>query len=229
MQNLARDIYAAIHVNWFDFAVIAWLIFGFFRGRKHGMSQELLPLTQWIAVIVVAGMFYLPAAQLLVHYTKLTLLPCALAAYVVIGCTVYGLLGKLKKKLDDTFQEGDYFGDGEYYLGMTSGIVRFVCILLALLAVMNVRIITKAEREATLAMQKKNFEDIRFPTYGEVQNAVLFESSTGNFVRAYLGQFLIQPVNPEAAPAPKKVIPRVARNSAGSSTAGGGFKIDFGH
>lgn len=223
-----------LHLNLFDLAVVVWLIIGFFMGRKHGMSQELLPLTQWIAVVISASLFYRVIALPLSQRTGLTLLPCALASYVFIGCVVYGLLGNLKKKLDDKFQEGDYFGNGEYYLGMASGVVRFMCILICMLAVMNARIITKAERDATLAMQKQNFEDIRFPTYGEVQNAVLIESSTGNFVREYLPHFLITPVNANDAPAPHQIsAPKAVASTSTSSTSsssgggGGGLKITF--
>jgi len=242
MHFLKSDFYTALHMNWFDLAVVVWLIIGVFRGRKHGMSQELLPLVQWVGVVIVAGLFYLPIARPFAQRTGLTLLPCVLASYVFLGCLIYGLLGNLKEKLDAKFQEGDYFGSGEYYLGMTSGVIRFICILLTFLAVMNSRIITKAEREATLKMQQKNFEEIRFPTYGEVQNTVLFESSTGNFVRAYLPNFLIQPVNVNDAPEPRRFGSAkavVAQNSDSSHTStgtgtsaspasgDGGLKISF--
>lgn len=232
MQYLTSDILGVLHLNWFDLIVVVWLIIGFFRGRKNGMSQELLPLTQWIAVVVVASLFYRVIAFPLSQRSGLTLLPCVLAAYVFLGCLVYGLLGNLKKKLDDKFQEGDYFGKGEYYLGMASGVIRFTCILICLLAVMNSRIITKAEREATLKMQKQNFEDIRFPTYGEIQNTVLLESSTGNFVRAYLPHFLIAPVNVNDAPEPHHLsMPKAVATSSDSSSRksgdGGGIKISF--
>lgn len=236
MHYLSSDLLSALHLNWFDMTVLVWLIIGLFMGRKHGMSQELLPLTQWIAVVVIASLFYKVIAYPLSQRTGLTLLPCALAAYVFIGCLVYGLLGNLKKKLDDKFQEGDYFGKGEYYLGMASGVIRFTCILICLLAVMNTRIITKSERDATLKMQKQNFEDIHFPTYGEIQYDMLFESSTGNFVRAYLPHFLITPVNANDAPEPHHLsLPKIARStpssdtgsSGKSSSEGGGLKITF--
>jgi uncharacterized membrane protein required for colicin V production len=202
MQQMYHDLMAAMHLNWFDLVVITWLVIGIFRGRKNGMSQELLPLFQWIAVIIVASLTYMPAARMLVHYTGLTLLPCLLISYVFIGTMVYALLGKLKPMLDKTFQDGDYFGGGEYYMGMTSGVIRFTCIIVALLAMMNARIITKSERDATLRMQEKNFEGVRFPTYGEVQYAMLFESTSGSFIRDYMSNFLIQSIN-MAPPVPK--------------------------
>lgn len=252
MQKLPTDVLSMFHVNWFDLVVVVWLIVGFVRGRKQGMSQELLPLVQWIAVVVAAGFLYLPLARLLAQRTGLTLLPCALCCYIFIGCSVFGLLGKLKKKLDDTFQGGDYFGGGEYYLGMASGVIRFTCILIAGLALLNSYVVTKAEREATLKMQQQNFESIEFPTFGEVQYAVLVESGTGNLARAYLAHFLIHPVNHNDAPPPKtlsKLRAAVKFNSPGKTTSpssgsdagssstastssagsSGGLKITFNH
>ena len=248
MQALTKgDILSVLHINWFDLAVVVWLIIGVFRGRKHGMSQELLPLVQWIAVVVATSFLYLPLARLMVQRTGLTLLPCALFSYVFIGCFVYGILGNLKKKLDDAFQEGDYFGGGEYYLGMTSGVIRFICILIAGLALLNSRIVTKAERDATLKMQQQNFESIRFPTFGEVQCAILLDSGTGNIVRAYLPHFLIQTVNATDAPPPKtfskmRAVASTSSTSPSSnsgasadsatsrsSSSGSGLKITFNH
>ena len=37
--------------NWFDFVLVVVLVVGVFRGRKHGMSEELLPLLKWLAIL----------------------------------------------------------------------------------------------------------------------------------------------------------------------------------
>ena len=47
--------------------VVIVLVFGLFRGRKNGMSKEILPLFQWLAVILVSGLFYPMVAQWLVR------------------------------------------------------------------------------------------------------------------------------------------------------------------
>jgi len=43
------------------------LIIGFFRGRKRGMSKELLPLLKWVSLVLVCGFWYQMAAELLVN------------------------------------------------------------------------------------------------------------------------------------------------------------------
>jgi hypothetical protein len=44
-------------------------------------------------------------------------------------------------------------------------------------------------------MQKKNFEDIRFPTYGSIQQAVLAQSFTGQLIQDKLSPVLITTVS----------------------------------
>jgi hypothetical protein len=38
----------AFAFNWFDVALVLVLAFGFWRGRKRGMTKELLPTLQWL-------------------------------------------------------------------------------------------------------------------------------------------------------------------------------------
>jgi len=37
--------------NWFDVFVVVLLGFGLFRGRRNGMSKELLPTLQWVVLV----------------------------------------------------------------------------------------------------------------------------------------------------------------------------------
>ena len=55
MQSLTAN---SPMVNWFDAVVVGVLAFGLFRGRRNGMSKEILPLFQWLAVVFVCGLFY---------------------------------------------------------------------------------------------------------------------------------------------------------------------------
>jgi hypothetical protein len=95
--------------------------------------------------------------------------------------------------------EKNLFGRGEYYLGMTAGAIRFACMLLALMALMNSRVETPEELAKDEQFQKDNFSDIRFPTYGQLQQDVLFRSYSGNFVRSKLKPVVIAPVIPKTA------------------------------
>jgi hypothetical protein len=64
----------------------------------------------------------------------------------------------------------------------------------------------------TEKIQKQNFEGIRFPTYGSIQHAVLFDSYSGRLVKNNLSQILIASTGPDLR-APKETIARKSEES----------------
>ena len=96
--------------------------------------------------------------------------------------------------------EKDPFGRAEFYVGMMAGVVRFACMIVVVMALMNSRVITQTELAQTEKFQASWFSDIRFPTYGEFQQDVLFKSFTGKLVEANLKPVLIASVNSSQAP-----------------------------
>jgi len=187
--------------NYFDIIVLVWLIIGLFRGRKRGLSQELLPMLQWIGIVVAGGFFYLSFSALLRQYTQFNLLWSYVAAYLLIAAGVHLLYLWFRQLFAEKLVEKDPFGGAEYYLGMMAGVVRFACILLVALALMHSRVVTAAELAKTEKFQKDNFSDIRFPTYGELQQDILVKSFSGSFVESNLRSVLIATVN--SPPPPK--------------------------
>jgi uncharacterized membrane protein required for colicin V production len=179
--------------NYIDGIVLVWLIIGFFRGRKRGMTQELLPMLQWIAIVIVAGLFYAPFSDLIYNNTggAFKHLWANITAYVLIAFGIHLLFIWIKESIGEKLVGSDLFGSKEYYLGMAAGTIRFACMLIALVAIMHARIYTAAELADMEKFQKKNFEDIRFPTYESIQHAVLSESYTGNLIEDHLHKILI--------------------------------------
>ena len=53
--------------NWFDLAVVLIIVFGLWRGRKHGMTKELLPASQWVVLVAAAGLGHPFLADWLMH------------------------------------------------------------------------------------------------------------------------------------------------------------------
>lgn len=190
----------AVPVNYFDAVVVVWLISGLVIGRKRGMSQELLPMAQWLAIAVLAGLYYHPVALLLRQYARFEPLLSNLFAYVLIGFGIHLLYLWIKDAVGEKLVGSDIFGRKEYYLGMVAGTVRFACMLIVFCALMNARIVTQAELARTEKMQEDNFSDIRLPTFGTIQQAVLFHSFTGNLVEDRARPLLIATTAP---PQPK--------------------------
>ena len=198
MPIIAQASLNNLGCNYIDLFVLAWLILGVFRGRKHGMSQELLPLTQWVAIVILCGMFYQPLAVVLKKNTALDYLLANIFGYLIIAAGIRLVFAWLKKALGEKLVGSDLFGRYEFYLGMVAGAARFACMIVCVIAILNSRIVSQAEMEQTEKMQRQNFEGIRFPTYGSFQHAVLFESFSGRLVKSTLNNYLIASVTPES-------------------------------
>jgi len=91
----------------------------------------------------------------------------------------------------------DLFGGAEYYLGMCAGAVRYACIILVGMALLNARYYPPAEVRAHIKYQEDNYGSVYFPTVCAVQHQVFDESFTGRMTKNYLGILLIRPTTPE--------------------------------
>ena len=200
LQSLTSD---NVPVNWFDAVVVLMLGFGLFRGRKNGMSKELLPLFQWLAVILVSGLFYATVAQLLAKLVGLSPLLSNLLAYALLAVVVFLIFSLLKRTVGLRLFGSNLFGNAEYYLGMPAGLVRFACLLIFALAFLNARHYTPAEIEAGNQYQERWYGAHFFPDLYTVQSQVLEKSFTGPYIKKYLAVLLIEP----AAPAGSKAAP----------------------
>jgi uncharacterized membrane protein required for colicin V production len=186
--------------NYFDVFVVVWLLIGVLRGRKRGLSQELLPTVQWLGIVVAGGLLYAAISPYVHQYTQFSILSSNIFAYVLIALGVHLIYLWFKQMLAAKLVEKDPFGRAEFYLGMMAGVVRFGCMILVALALMHARLITDTELAQTEKFQEAWFSDIRFPTYGEFQRDVLYKSFTGRLVETNLNPILIVSVN---GPAPK--------------------------
>ena len=45
-------------INLFDFVLVAILVIGVLRGRKNGMSEELLSLLMWLTILFLGAIIY---------------------------------------------------------------------------------------------------------------------------------------------------------------------------
>jgi hypothetical protein len=182
--------------DYFDIIALVWLIIGLFRGRKRGMSQELLPTLQWIGIVVLAGLYWWSLSSTVKLYASFSTLWCNITAYLVVALGVHLIYLLFKQAFGEKLVEWDPFGKNEFYLGMVAGVIRYACMLLAAMALMNARLATAAEMAASEKYQAENFSGIRFPTPSQVQQDVLFKSFTGNLVESYLRPVLITAIAP---------------------------------
>ena len=184
-------------LSWVDLVIVVLLIIGVIRGRKRGMSEELLDLLKWLVMVVVAAQLYLPIADFLALNSMFSRLSWYLVIYLGLVFAIKLLFGMVKKRVGDKLVGSDIFGRSEYYLGMTAASIRYACVIIIAMAVMNARLFSKEEIEANRNMQFENFGTISFPTRASIQNEIFERSLIGNAVKNNLGLLLIKRTSPE--------------------------------
>ena len=205
-QSLALD---KLPVNWFDMAVLLILALGLFRGRKNGMTKEVLRVFQWLAVVIVCGLFYETAAQAVVNIAAWNKPTSYVTGYLILAFMVWIVFAVLKRIFVPRLTGSNVFGGGEYYLGMFSGMIRFACMVLFALALLNAPVYTQAEILAHQAYAKRWFGGGVYggnyiPDLHTVQDSVFKKSFAGPYIKDYLGTLLINTAPPESQKAVAK-------------------------
>jgi uncharacterized membrane protein required for colicin V production len=200
-------------VNWFDAVLLGLLILGFFRGRKNGMSREILLLFKWLAVVLVSGFFHPVVAPLFANTLGAGKAASLIYGYLLLAFVIIGIFMIFKKLLAGRTGENNFFGGAEYYLGMISGVVRFFCMLLAVLALLHAPSYSEADIKAHEAYTKRwygggMYSGNYFPTVNTIQEQVFKKSFTGPYLGEYLAPILIESV-PAGANKPQQKPPTV--------------------
>jgi uncharacterized membrane protein required for colicin V production len=181
------------NLNGFDLLVLALIAFGVYRGRKRGISEELLDLVKWLAIVILGALLYEPAGSLFVKSAGFSPFVSNVLAYVIIAILIALGFAVIKRAVGEKLVQSDAFGRLEYYLGMLGGAVRYLCILILGLSLLHAKYISDAERAATAKMQADNFGSISFPTIGSLQQSIFYESSSGKYLRKHLKMVLMKP------------------------------------
>jgi uncharacterized membrane protein required for colicin V production len=178
--------------NWFDVALLLVLALGVQRGRKHGMSTEIMLVLKWIVIILVGGLGYAVVGDVISDNSVFTHLSAYLMAYIVIALFITVTFLVIKKMANGKLVGSDVFGSGEYYLGMVAGLVRYTCIVIFALAFLNAPLYTKAQIDADLAFQNDVYGSDFFPKLYTIQSDVFEKSFVGPHIHNELGFLLIK-------------------------------------
>lgn len=184
-------------VSWMDLAVLIVIGAGIVRGRKRGISEELLDVFKWALILVGAAYVYEPMGTMLAQVTPFSLLSCYVAVYATVVTIVLLLFAFIHRQIGDKLVSSDAFGNAEYYLGMVAGAFRYSCILLVILAFLNARYYSPEEIKAYEVYQDRNYGSQFFPSFGSFQAELFGHSLTGTLARDHLAMFLIRPTAPE--------------------------------
>jgi len=190
MQSLASN---SLHLSWFDGVVVSVLVFGLFRGRKNGMSKEMLPLSEWFAVIFIAGLFYSFVAQWVDQMAGTGRLMGNIMGYTLLALMIFLFFSMIKRPLGTRLFGSNVFGNAEYYLGTPSGMVRYCCVLLFVLSLLNARQYTPAQIQASNDFQQRWYGSDFFPDLYTIQDQVFRKSFTGPYIKKYLSVLMLEP------------------------------------
>jgi uncharacterized membrane protein required for colicin V production len=198
--------------NWFDLALVLVLAFGFWRGRKRGMSREALPVSMWLVAVIGAGFgnAWLGGLLLQTGYVQRIFgssfnerTTALVIAYLAIALVAFGVFSLLMKRYREKLAGSSAFGGSEYYLGMISGMIRYGCIVLFVLSLLHAPVYTSAEIAAREAYENrwyggglKGFNGDFVPSLDEVQTSVFRQSLTGPAIQNYFSELLINGVAP---------------------------------
>jgi uncharacterized membrane protein required for colicin V production len=203
-QNYSQ---AKLLFNWFDVAVVLVLAFGFWRGRRNGMTKEILPVAHWLTTIIAGAFGYKPLGDVFIQQGIVRSLfgnkfsdetVAYIAGYLIIAFVVFIFFSFIKRRLKPKLEGSNAFGSGEYYFGMASGAVRYFCMVIFALAILNAPVYTTGEIQAAKAFNNRwygggvaGYSGDFFPTLNETQDSVFKDSLTGPFLRNNLPLLLI--------------------------------------
>lgn len=182
--------------TWFDVMLLLMVIMGIARGRKRGLSQELFTMLLWLVLVLGCAVAYMPLGDLLASATGFSPLTCYVICYLAVAALLSVLFAPIKRALGGKMITADSFGSAEYYVGMPVGMIRFLCILIAMLAILNARLYSTKEIAAREAYQKDVYGSDFFPGLSTLQQDVFEKSFTGPHIKKYLSFLLIKPTSP---------------------------------
>ena len=199
-------------LSWFDALLVIVLGFGLWRGRRNGMTKEVMPMLQWLALVLACGYGYVLVAPTFTNTMGTGELVSDLLGYLTVALVVFLVFAMLKRIFVPLLTGSNFFGSAEYYLGMFSGMVRFACLLVIGLALLNAPVYSQAEIKAHNDYMKRWFgggmyDGNYFPDVHTVQESIFKKSIVGPYLKDYLGPVLIETTAPAVAKPPVKKQP----------------------
>ena len=180
-------------MNLVDVLIPVALLAGLIRGRKHGISVELIRTLKWIALVITGAAFAPQAADFLSRHSFFGYFSACLTMYLGIVVAVFVFFSMLERRLTRRLEKGDAFGHAEYYLGMAAGMVRAACMILMALSLLNYRSFTTTQVHAMEKFQRDEYGSEVFPTLFTFQKSVFQDSLMGKWIKNNLSFLMLNP------------------------------------
>jgi uncharacterized membrane protein required for colicin V production len=178
-------------ISWFDFVTIIMLGAGIWVGRRRGMSAEILDLILWLGIVALGALSNAAIGSWLHRNVQFSVGTSHVLAYLLVMSAVLFLGFAVRRQVGAKLVSADTFGSFEYYLGMVAGAVRFLCMLLAAMAILHGPYTSQEELNRKVEAQRRDLGEIYFPPFGQIQNSIFKSSLTGRMVERHLYSALI--------------------------------------
>lgn len=176
------------------------------------MTKEFLPTIEWVLILFGAGFGHVFLADWFQqegfvrkvfgnHFNERT--AALMSAYLIILSVIFITFSFLKRKYNPKLEGSNFFGSQEYYWGVAAGLVRYVCLILVALALLNGPHYSPNEIAADKLYKLNNYAagghvkgmendtgDF-IPSLYEVQDTVFKNSFIGAFIKQDLSVLLI--------------------------------------
>jgi uncharacterized membrane protein required for colicin V production len=180
-------------LSWFDFVTVIMVALGIWVGRRRGMSSELLDMLLWLAIVVVGALVTPSVGGWIGRTVGFAPATSFILGYLSLAGALFFLVFLVRRGVGEKLISSDAFGSFEYYLGMGAGVIRFLCILLATLALLHAPRISQEELDRRIKVQKEDLGSIYFPPFGQIQRGIFEGSITGRTVKEHLSVALLTP------------------------------------
>ncbi len=189
--NSITKFAGTLTVGWVDFVTILVLCVGVMRGRKRGLSEEILDTTMWILILIAGAFLYRGLGDLMNQKPVLSLLTYYILSYLLIALGVKIVFTFIKSRFGAKIVESDMFGRLEFYGGMAAGAVRFTCIYFFLISLLHAphysaEFLAKRAKDVDY-----NYGSDFFPHPSKIQKAVFQDSFTGKTTEKHLPMLLM--------------------------------------
>lgn len=204
MNTATQSLFSGLTAYWFDTVVLGWLVFGFFRGRKNGLSGELCPTLGWVLMLTAGSLLYKPIAALIGQAGCFTTLWDCRIGYLLPCLLVWMFTAKVFPRITVLLEKADYFGQWEYVFGILLGVVRYACIFIIVFSFFNAFQPTDADiKEIDKATE--SLGDVRFNPL-KLEREVSLNSLTGRVMNKYLWFAIIDPYSAEFTVTPTETL-----------------------
>ena len=183
---------AGLSVGWVDFLTLLVICIGIVRGRKRGLSEELLDTTMWLLIVVGGAFSYQIIGKVLSQKPILSVLTYYMLSYIAVALVVKIIFVLIKRKFGQKMVESDMFGRLEFYGGMAAGSVRFLCMYLFALSLLHAPHYSEEYWTQRAKDVDYNYGSDFFPHPCKIQRAVFQNSFTGKNAEKYLAILLIE-------------------------------------